>query len=333
MMPRHVRHGAVAGLVSTILLASPATVAAHGAAALPLDARTAITAWSLEVHIWLPIVLVALAYRAGTRSVARAHPGNPVPRRRTMAWYGGLLALFVALQSPIATYDTTLFSAHMVQHLLLTMVVAPLLVLGAPITLLLRVVSPSARKRVVLPLLHSRAARVISFPVIAWLVFAGVMYGSHFSPLFDAALENVFVHLLEHALYLSAALLFWWPVVGADPSPWRMPHAARLLYVFLGMPYSSFLALAIYSASGVLYPHYATLQRDWGLTPLADQQLAGGIMWVGGDGLFLVAVVAMVAVWMRAEEAEGKRADARLDRDELRRAGLAARDAAATDAP
>ena len=333
MMPRHVHHGAVAGLLSSLLLASPATVAAHGAAPLPLDARTAITAWSLEVHIWLPIVLLALAYRAGVRSVAGAHPGNPVPRRRALAWYGGLLALFVALQSPIATYDTTLFSAHMVQHLLLTMVVAPLLVLGAPITLLLRVVSPSARKRVVLPVLHSRAARVISFPVIAWLVFAGVMYGSHFSPLFDAALENVFVHLLEHALYLGAGLLFWWPVVGADPSPWRMPHAARLLYVFLGMPYSSFLALAIYSASGVLYPHYATLQRDWGPTPLADQQLAGGIMWVGGDALFLVAVVAMVATWMRAEEAEGKRADARLDREDLRRAGLAAREAAAPDGP
>jgi len=327
-MPRHVHHGAVAGLLSTLLLASPATVAAHGAAPLPLDARTAITAWSLEVHIWLPIVLLALAYRAGVRSVAGAHPGNPVPRRRALAWYGGLLALFVALQSPIATYDTTLFSAHMVQHLLLTMVVAPLLVLGAPITLLLRVVSPSARKRVVLPILHSRAARVISFPVVAWAVFAGVMYGSHFSPLFDAALENVFVHLLEHALYLGAGLLFWWPVVGADPSPWRMPHAARLLYVFLGMPYSSFLALAIYSASGVLYPHYATLQRDWGPTPLADQQLAGGIMWVGGDALFLVAVVAMVATWMRAEEAEGKRADARLDREDVRKARIAAREAA-----
>jgi putative copper resistance protein D len=310
------------------MLAWPAAVAAHGSAPPPLDAGTAITAWSLEVHIWLPIVLLALAYRAAVRSVARAHPGNPVPRRRALAWYGGLLALFVALQSPIATYDTTLFSAHMVQHLLLTMVVAPLLVLGAPITLLLRVVSPSARKRVVLPVLHSRAARVISFPVIAWLVFAGVMYGSHFSPLFDAALENVFVHLLEHALYLGAGLLFWWPVVGADPSPWRMPHAARLLYVFLGMPYSSFLALAIYSASGVLYPHYATLQRDWGPTPLADQQLAGGIMWVGGDGLFLVAVVAMVAVWMRAEEAEGKRADARLDREDVRKARIAAREAA-----
>ena len=325
-MPRHVHPRAVAGLVPGLLLLAPATVAAHGAAPPPLDAATAVTAWSLEVHVWLPIALLALAYRAGVRSVARAHRDNPVPRRRVLAWYGGLLALFVALQSPIATYDTTLFSVHMVQHLLLMMVVAPLLALGAPITLLLRVVSPSARKRVVLPVLHSRAARVISFPVVAWVVFAGVMYGSHFSPLFDAALENEFVHLLEHALYLGAGLLFWWPVVGADPSPWRMPHPARVLYVFLGMPWSSFLALAIFSAPGVLYPHYATLERDWGLSPLADQQLAGGIMWIGGDGLFLVAVVAMVAAWMRAEEAEGKRADARLDREHARRGPAIARD-------
>jgi putative copper resistance protein D len=325
-MPRHVHHRAVAGLVPTLLLVAPAAVSAHGAAPLPLDAGTAITAWSLEVHIWLPIVLLALAYGAGVRAVARAHPANPVPRRRAMAWYGGLLALFVALQSPIATYDTTLFSVHMIQHLLLTMVVAPLLVLGAPITLLLRVVSPSARKDMVLPILHSRAARLISFPVVAWVIFAGLMYGSHFSPLFDAALENVYLHLLEHSLYLGAGLLFWWPVVGADPSPWRMPHAARVLYVFLGMPWSSFLALAIFSAPGVLYPHYATLQRDWGPTPLADQQLAGGIMWIGGDGLFLVALIAMVAAWLRAEDDEGRRADARLDREHARRGTAIARD-------
>ena len=90
-------------------------------------------------------------------------------------------------------------------------------------------------------------------------------------------------HILEHALYLGAALLFWWPVVGADPSPWRLPHPARVAYLFLGMPQSSFLGLAIFSAPEVLYPHYADLVRPWGPTPLYDQQLAGGMMWAGGD--------------------------------------------------
>jgi putative membrane protein len=103
--------------------------------------------------------------------------------------------------------------------------------------------------------------------------------------------------------------------VGADPSPWRLPHAARVGYLFLGMPQSSFLGLAIFSAPHVLYEHYATLERNWGPTPLADQQLAGGIMWAGGDAIFLLAMILAVWVWLRAEEAEGRRVDARLDRE------------------
>src|SRR6185312_10134907 len=115
--------------------------------------------------------------------------GNPVPRFRVWCWFGGLAVLFVALASPIATYDTTLFSVHMVQHLLLTLVAAPLLALGAPITLLLRVCSASTRQRLVLPILHSRVLRVLSFPVVTWVLFAGVMWASHFSGLYDASLD------------------------------------------------------------------------------------------------------------------------------------------------
>jgi putative membrane protein len=221
----------------------------------------------------------------------------------------------VALQSPIGTYDTTFFSVHMVQHLLMAMVAAPLLALAAPITLLLRVSSPRVRQRVVLPVLHSWPLRIISFPVVTWILFAGVMWATHFSSLYDAALDSELAHLAEHALYLGTALLFWWPAVGADPSPWRMPHALRIGYLFLGMPQSSFLGLAILSAPHVLYPHYETVVRDWGPSPLADQQLAGGIMWAGGDLAFLIALVLAVWVWMRAEEVEGRRVDARLDRE------------------
>jgi putative copper resistance protein D len=223
--------------------------------------------------------------------------------------------VLVALQSPVEAYDTTFFSVHMVQHLLLTMVAAPLLAIGAPITLLLRVSSRRTRQRVILPVLHSRLVRAASFPVVTWILFAGVMWASHFTPLYDAALENELLHIAEHALYLGTAMLFWWPVVGADPSPWRLPHAARIGYLFLGMPQSSFLGLAILSAPSPLYAHYATVERTWGPTPLADQQLAGGIMWVGGDLVFLLGVVLAVWTWMRAEEAEGVRVDARLDRE------------------
>ena len=137
----------------------------------------------------------------------------------------------------------------MVQHVLLTLVAAPLIALAAPITLLLRVASPGTRRRWILPVLHSRVMRVLAFPVVAWLIFAAVMWVSHFSPLFDAALEDPFVHDLEHVIYLAAALLFWWPAVALDPAPWRMPHPVRALYVFLQMTQNTLLAVVIVNAT------------------------------------------------------------------------------------
>ena len=315
-------------------LAGAGPVLGHGVAPTPSSALDVLLAWQLEPHVILPLLVAAGLYWWAVGVVNRLHGANPVPRFRVWCWFGGLAMLFVALASPIATYDTTLFSVHMVQHLLLTLVAAPLLALGAPITLLLRVCSASARQRVVLPILHSRFLRVLSFPVVTWVLLAGVMWASHFSGLYDASLENEAIHIGEHALYLGVALLFWWPVVGADPSPWRMPHALRIGYLFLGMPQSSFLGLAILSAPDVLYPHYATLVRSWGPSPLLDQQWAGGIMWVGGDLAFLVALLLAVWVWMRAEEREGLRVDARLDREaaQAAQAAEAARRAQAAQA-
>ncbi len=272
-----------------------------------------LTAWSFDPTLQLPIALSALAYVWAYRHVNAAHSGNPVPRRRLAYWFAGLVAVEIALQSPIDRYEGVLFTVHMVQHIVLIFGAAPLLVLAEPITLLLRVARAEQRKRLILPVLHSRLLRLVSFPVVAWLLFAGTMWGTHFSPMFNLALENDYVHDLEHLLYISTAMLFWWPVAGVDPSPWRMPHAARLGYVFLQMPQNSFLGLAIYSATTTLYSHYATVARDWGPTPLADQQLAGGIMWVAGDLLFLGVVLLVVADWARHEEREAKLADARDD--------------------
>jgi len=281
---------------------------------VPSSWADVLLAWSIEPHVILPLLGLWLIYRMAVQRVNAAHPGNPVPRFRVWSWNLGLAVLVLALCSPIATYDTTLFSVHMVQHILLTLIAAPLLALGAPITLLLRVSSARTRQRLILPVLHSWPLRVISFPVVTWVLFAATMWASHFSGLYDAALDNEAIHIFEHALYLGVALLFWWPVVGADPSPWRLGHPARIGYLFLGMPQSSFLGLAIYSAPAVLYTHYATLQRSWGPTPLEDQQLAGVLMWVGGDAVFLIAMIAAVWVWLQAEEREGARLDRKLDR-------------------
>lgn len=295
-------------LLSLVAALSPAVAFAHGSAAAPQISDLWLR-WEFD-----PIFLVLTGgslwlYLSAVRRVNRAHPKSPFPQRRVACFVSGLAVLAFSLVSPLASYDTVLFSVHMWQHLMLTMVVAPLILLGAPITLTLRVASPQTRRRVLLPILHSRAVKFFSFPVIAWLLFAATMWISHFSPLFDSALENAWIHRFEHLLYLVAAMMFWWQAIGVDPTPWRMNDPVRVLYVFLQMPQNSFLALAIYSSNHVIYKHYETLQRTWGPSPLADQQQAGIIMWVAGDLLFLGALCFVIAKWVKAEEMETKRQD------------------------
>ena len=231
---------------------------------------------------------------------------------------GGLAVLAVALTSPIEAYEGTLFSVHMLQHLLLELVAAPLLLLGAPTTLALRAASPSVRRRL-LAVLHSRAVGILSFPLLAWILFAAVNWGWHFSSLYDQALETRWLHDLQHATFVGAALLFWWPVMGADPARWRLPYPVRLFYLFLAMPQNSFLGIALMSAPTSLYPHYSSNLRDWGPSPVVDQTIGGMLMWVGGDVVFLLAMGLVVAAWVRHEDRRTARADAR---DDARLAGL-----------
>lgn len=315
---------------ATIIAASTAAwldlaplVLAHGDAVAPPTPFDLVAGWSFDPTLQLPIALAALAYVWSFRHVNAVHAANPVPTRRLVFWLLGLAAAEIALQSPIDRYESVLFTDHMVQHMILIFAVAPLLVAAAPITLILRVARPEQRKSIVLPILHSRVVRAISYPVVAWVLFAGTMWATHFSPIFEWSLENDFVHDGEHLLYLVTAMLFWWPVLGTDPTPWRMPYVARIIYVFLQMPQNSFLGLAIYSATSVLYPHYTTIERTWGPAPLADQQLAGGVMWVGGDLLFLLATLSLAYAWSVYEEKQAVIVDARLDREMAarRRAG------------
>ena len=308
-------------------LGGAGAVLAHGGVVPtePPSVANLLLGWSFDPLVWLPSIVVLLAWRMAVRRVNRAHPANPVAPKRTWSWVAGVVVLLVALDSGIATYDTTLFSVHMVQHLLLTLVAPPLLLYAGPIVLLLRVSSAATRRRWILPVLHSRPVRFLSFPVVSWLLFAGVMWGSHFSGLFDVALENEWAHRFEHALYLFAALLFWWPVVGPDPSPWRMGPSVRVMYAGMQMPQNTFLALAIYAAATPLYPHYVTTVRSWGPTPLEDQQAAGGIMWLGGDLLFLAAIILLVHAWIQDDErrhgGRGPAARRRASRDPRARGG------------
>ncbi len=328
----------VAGVAGVVLGAvwpglAPAALA-HGGTVpeVPPDPANLAFGWSGDPLVWLPAIVALVLWWAAVRSVNRAHPATPVPRSRSVAWAAGVLLVLVALDSGIERYDTTLFWVHMIQHLLLTLVAPVLLLAAGPITLLLRAASAETRRRWILPILHARVLRFLSHPVVAWLLFAGVMWASHFSPLFDAALEDEWLHRLEHALFIGSALLFWWPVVGPDPSPWPMKPAAKVLYVGLQMPQNTFLALAVYASSVPLYQHYVTTVRAWGPTPLEDQQMAGGIMWVGGDLAFLTVVILLVLAWMRADERQSVGEDRRLEGERAaireREVRLAARRAA-----
>jgi cytochrome c oxidase assembly factor CtaG len=202
-----------------------------------------------------------------------------------------LATVAVALSPPVdARADATL-AAHMVQHVTLTMVAAPLLAAGL--------------RR--LPRVH---------PLVAWLLFAATGWLVHFTPLFEAATESLPVHVFEHALLLGGALLFWAQVVGPPPRsagrwgpPARLSYPLRLLYLVVAMPQNTFLALAIFSTRDVLYPHYGS-----GAGALADQRLAGGIMWVAGDLVLLAAVLVVAAAWARHEEQQTRLSEEEADR-------------------
>jgi putative membrane protein len=193
----------------------------------------------------------------------------------------GAAAIALALSPPFDGRADRSLPVHMAQHVLLTMVAAPLLAAGL--------------RR--LPRIH---------PVLAWVVFALTGWVVHFTGMFEAAAEHLGVHVVEHALLLGTAVLFWAAVVGPRAT---MSHPLRLLYLGVAMPQNTFLALAISSAGGVLYRHYAS-----GRDPLGDQRLAGGIMWVAGDLLLLGAVLVVAAAWARHEERQNLLSEQAADR-------------------
>jgi putative membrane protein len=252
--------------------------------------------------------LVALVlYAWGVRRLG-LRPGAPVPPVRALCFALGVAAVLAALEGPIGASAGSLFSVHMIQHLLLTLVAAPLLLLGAPLLLARRSAGPGAR-RLLNRVVRGWAAGALTFPVVSWALFVAVMWGSHYSGLYEAALEHPAIHTLEHALYLGAAFVFWLPVTGMEPSRWRLAYPARLLYLFLAAGQNAFLGASLYQSGSVLYPHYAARGASADAA-LADQQLGGEAMWILGALASLVAVLLVVAAWMRSEERAARRLEA-----------------------
>lgn len=267
--------------------------------------------WPLDPLVISALLVAGIAYVRADRRVRGERRGRPLRRRSFLA---GLVVVFAALQSPIDAGAATSFAVHMVQHLLLTMVAAPLLVLGAPVTLALQATTPQRRRRL-LSTLRSAPVRLISAPIAAWSLFILVLWGTHVTELYELTLKSPGIHALEHLVYLATAVLFWIPVVGLDPAPSGLSHPARILYLFLAMPAMAFLGLALLSANRVLYPTYAAVE---GMSrALADQRMAGALMWTGTMFLIVPALGFVLLDWMRADDRATQRVDARLQRTQV----------------
>lgn len=250
--------------------------------------------WELHAGAMVALALAAVVYGRGRRSVRAG-------RRAEAAFWAGWVAAVVAVVSPVGAYAHDLLSVHMVQHLLLTMVAAPLLVVGHP-GARLRAGLPHLAQEAVAAASRWRLTRVLTRPLVGWCVFAATGWAIHFSTLFDLALRHQGVHALEHGLFLGTALLFWWPLAGGTVTGRRpLAHGLRVVAVVLAMPQNTFLALAIHSATSPLYDAYVEAGRTWGPSVLADQRQAAGIMWVAGDLVLLLAVLVAAAAWARDE--------------------------------
>jgi putative copper resistance protein D len=273
------------------------------------------TTWSFEPFLAVGLLLVTALYAAGARLVTRNHPGQPWPVRFSVFFALGLLVVLVATLGPVGSYDDDFFWAHMTQHILLMMLAAPLLLLGEPVLLVLRVSSRDVRRTVVIPILHSRVVRFLTHPAVGWLVFAGVLYGTHFTGFFEYALEHPAVHdYVEHPLYLGAGLLYFYPLLGLGPGASAMQPFAKVVSLFLMMLPETMVGFAIYMAGGVLYPFYDSVDdRPWGpSTALDDQRLGGAFMWSSAMLFDAIWISVAVWAWMRAEEHKGRRVDAEI---------------------
>lgn len=222
--------------------------------------------------------------------------------RRSRFLIAGAVVVAVAVIGPLPALAHRHFWAHMVQHLMLTLLAAPLFAFGAPVTRLLKATRGATRQRIAAAV-RSRPVRALTHPLVTWIGFALVMWLTHFSPLYDLAVRNDLVHAAEHWLYLGAALLFWMPVVAADPIARRaLAWPLRLAYLVAALPFQSFLGLAIYSSERPLYASYPDLD---------DQRAGALVMWIGGDLVFVIALALVVGAWMRADRIDAARAEAR----------------------
>ncbi|MDQ6687861.1 MAG: cytochrome c oxidase assembly protein [Actinomycetota bacterium] len=273
-------------------------------------AVTLLTGWDLAPVPLTGLVLAAVLYVVAARKVTRLVPAQPWPALETGCFLGGIFTTAVAILGPPGAFDDVFFYAHMTQHILLTMVAAPLFVLGDPALLVLRVSSPEFRRRWLVPVYRSRAVGFLVHPVVGWLLFVGVMVLSHVPAVYDFALTRPLVHdFVEHPLYLVTAVVFFYPLLGPTTGPRHLPEGLRVLSLFSVMLPMAMLGFFVYAASHVDYPFYAHVVRPFGPRPLSDQRLSGALMWASSMALSVGWMVLAGLRWLQSEERRSRRGD------------------------
>ncbi|WP_086828072.1 cytochrome c oxidase assembly protein [Allokutzneria sp. NRRL B-24872] len=276
--------------------------------------------WRFDLIFGTAAVVLAVLYLAGVRRLRLR--GDKWPVGRTVAWLCGCATLLIATSTGIGRYAPAMFSVHMGSHMLLSMLVPILFVLGGPMTLALRAIPPAGKeappgpREWLLAFVNSPVSRFLTHPIVALVLFVGSFYGLYFSGLFDAALPEHWAHIAMNLHFIVAGYVFYWPVVGIDPAPRRLPPLGRLGLLFAAIPFHAFFGIALMSAQYVIgQQFYSQLALPWVTDLLVDQRLGGGLTWASGEIPLLVVVIALLVQWARDDEREAKRGDRKAETD------------------
>ena len=307
-------------------MAAPCTVSALP----PFTGVSLVSQGRLDPFLALVLLLSAALYLYGVYRLRLR--GDRWPVGRTLLFLvPGLGSVVLVTMSGVGTYDDTLLSAHMIQHMVLGMVAPIFLALGAPVTLALRML-PARARRVLVRFLHSRVARVVAFPLVAYGLFVATPFVLYFTGLYRLTLQHAWLHELVHLHFMVVGCIFFWPLLGLDPLPGRWPYPARALLMLLSTPFHAVLGLTIMQSTDLIAGDwYPNLHLSWA-DPHADQVLAGGILWAGGEVVSVTMLAVLVVQWMRDSDREARRVDRRLELDRARVRAAAAAPGAATPA-
>ena len=257
------------------------------------------------------IVVALVVYFWGVRRNNALHPRHPWSKGKSAAWIGANVATAFAIFSFVGVYDGELFWDHMIQHLVLIMVAAPLYAIASPLDLAFRATTGTPHL-VVTEVLRSRVARVLGHPVVAFCLYAVLIPLSHLTSWYNLTLEHESVHNAEHLAFLVVGYLFWRQVFGSDPNAYRLHPALQFFYLFLAIPIDTFSGLSLASESHEIFPAYFATHRTWGPSYVTDLHVGGDLMWVVGDTLMLWPMIPVALRWLHMEERKAVRVDAEL---------------------